>query len=73
MNRPLALPESDPMADHPPRGQEPDAPTEGEAVADPITRCLRLVYSEVAAEPIPDELMALLNQLDDRDPGASDG
>ncbi len=30
-----------------------------------ITRNLRKVYEEVAAEPLPDDLMALLNQLDE--------
>jgi len=30
-----------------------------------ITRNLRKVYEEIAAEPLPDELMALLNQLDE--------
>jgi hypothetical protein len=30
---------------------------------DPITRNLKRVYAEVAAEPIPPDLMQLLNQL----------
>jgi Anti-sigma factor NepR len=33
---------------------------------DPITRNLRRVYDEVAAEPIPDDLKRLLEQLDGR-------
>ncbi len=40
---------------------------------DPITRCLRLVYSEVEAEPLPDELARLLQELEAAENGAPDG
>jgi hypothetical protein len=33
---------------------------------DPITRNLKRVYEQVAAEPIPPDLMKLLDQLGDR-------
>lgn len=46
------------------------APPEG---SDPITRCLRLVYSEVAAEPLPEELARLLQELDAAEKGPPDG
>ncbi|MBI1252261.1 MAG: hypothetical protein GC189_12410 [Alphaproteobacteria bacterium] len=36
---------------------------------DPLTRNLKKVYAEVAAEPIPDEWMAILGQLDDPNGG----
>lgn len=73
MNRPLALQENDPMADEPPRDQKLNGAAPESAATDPITRCLRLVYAEVVAEPIPDELMRLLQELDDKVPGAPDG
>jgi hypothetical protein len=54
-----------------PPSVEPDAPTEfepaGEEGDDPITRNLKKVYAEIAAEPIPDELLSLLAQLDGDD------
>lgn len=34
---------------------------------DPITRNLKKAYAEIAAEPVPDQLMDLLKQLDDAD------
>lgn len=33
---------------------------------DPITRNLKRVYEQVAAEPVPPDLMKLLDQLGDR-------
>ena len=66
MNGQLVTPEFGLMAKKPPRdGAVP-------AAADPITRCLRLVYSEVAAEPLPDELARLLQELEATDKGPPD-
>lgn len=48
----------------PRRGPKEFSPT-GKRGDDFITRNLRRVYEEVAAEPLPDDLMALLNQLDE--------
>lgn len=48
----------------PRRGPKEFSPS-GRRGDDFITRNLRKVYEEVAAEPLPDELMALLNQLDE--------
>lgn len=31
---------------------------------DPLTRSLKKVYAEVAAEPVPEHLLELLNRLD---------
>jgi hypothetical protein len=55
------------MAVKPPHDGERPLP------ADPITRCLRLVYSEVASEPLPDELARLLKELEASDEGPPDG
>ena len=55
------------MTAKPPRDGEKPLP------ADPITRCLRLVYSEVAAEPLPEELARLLQELEASEDGAPDG
>lgn len=41
-----------------------------------ITRNLRLAYGEIAAEPVPEMLMALLKRMDDgdkRDPDPDSG
>lgn len=46
------------------RGPKEFSPSGGRG-DDFITRNLRKVYEEVAAEPLPDDLMALLNQLDE--------
>lgn len=43
----------------------------GGAGDDPLTRNLKKVYAEVAAEPIPDRLMRLLDRLDEK--SKSDG
>ena len=45
------------------RGPKEFSPS-GKRGEDFITRNLRKVYEEVAAEPLPDDLMALLNELD---------
>lgn len=63
----LAIPENDSMAEKPPNDGV------GPLQLDPITRCLRLVYSEVAAEPLPDELARLLQELEATDEGPPDG
>lgn len=55
------------MADEPPHDRD------GQLQLDPITRCLRLVYSEVASEPLPDELARLLQELEATDKGPPDG
>ncbi len=55
------------MADKPPHDGD------GQLPLDPITRCLRLVYSEVAAEPLPDELARLLQELEATENGQPDG
>ncbi len=36
----------------------------GKVGDDPLTRNLKRVYAEVAAEPIPDHLLSLLERLD---------
>lgn len=36
----------------------------GKSGDDPLTRNLKRVYADVAAEPVPDHLLALLKQLD---------
>lgn len=66
------------MAGQPPdnNGKNPDDPKErkrpreftasGKRGDDPITRNLKEVYERVAAEPIPPELMKLLDQLGDK-------
>jgi hypothetical protein len=46
----------------PPRPQE-FAPSGGPG-DDPLTRNLKKVYAQVAAEPVPDRLLRLLDQLD---------
>jgi hypothetical protein len=46
-----------------PRGPK-EFSASGKRGDDFITRNLRKVYEEVAAEPLPDDLMALLNELD---------
>jgi len=40
---------------------------------DALTRNLKRVYDEVAAEPIPDDWMKILDQLDAKSKGRSDG
>jgi hypothetical protein len=40
---------------------------------DPITRNLKRVYEDIAAEPIPDALRALLEQIDAKDKGGANG
>ncbi len=40
---------------------------------DPLTRNLKKVYDEVAAEPIPEEWIKLLDQLDAKGEGRSNG
>jgi len=67
MNPRLAFLGSDLMADKPPHVGD------GQLPLDPITRCLRLVYSEVAADPLPDELARLLQELEATDKGPPDG
>lgn len=67
MNRHLAIPEGEAMAAKPPHDGD------GQSPVDPITRCLRLVYSEVAAEPLPDELARLLQELEATEKGTPDG
>ena len=60
------------MADTPRRvksGPSNPAASPDEADLDPITRNLRRLYADVAAEPIPDELLRLLKQLDDKAAG----
>lgn len=47
-----------------------DKPPTHDAEDDLITRHLRRVYEDVAAEPIPEALLKLLEQLDS--PGAAD-
>lgn len=38
-------------------------------VKDHISRHLKLIYDAVASQPVPDRLLELLNQLDDRASG----
>lgn len=45
----------------------------GAAGDDPLTRNLKRVYDEVAAEPIPADWMDILNQLDAKAKGRRDG
>jgi hypothetical protein len=53
------------IADRPSATRRPD-----EAVAtDLIGRHLKLIYDEVASQPVPDRFLALLNQLDDKTHG----
>ena len=40
--------------------------TGGSNVKDHISRHLKLIYDAVASQPVPDRLLELLNQLDDR-------
>jgi len=44
----------------------------GAAGDDPLTRNLKKVYEEVAAEPIPEEWLKLLDQLDAKAKGRPD-
>lgn len=67
MNRHFASSGKVSMADKSPHDGD------GQLQLDPITRCLRLVYSEVAAEPLPDELARLLQELEATDKGPPDG
>lgn len=67
MIRQQAFPKGELMADKPPRDVEEPLP------ADPITRCLRLVYSEVASEPLPDDLARLLKELEGGEKDGGDG
>lgn len=67
MNRHPASAKGELMADKPPPDGEEPMP------ADPITRCLRLVYSEVASEPLPEELARLLKELEGSEKGGGDG
>lgn len=55
------------MAEKPPHKGDRQLPQ------DPITRCLKLVYSEVEAEPLPDELARLLQELEAGENDAPDG
>lgn len=56
-------------------GDTPDRPMEyapaGKIGDDPLTRNLKRVYADIAAEPIPDHLLSLLERLDTPD-GADD-
>jgi hypothetical protein len=49
-------------------GKKQDRPPEfapsGGPGDDPLTRNLKKVYAQVAAEPVPDRLLKLLDQLD---------
>ncbi len=40
---------------------------------DPLTRNLKRVYEQVAAEPVPEHLMKLLDQFDDGSEGGANG
>jgi hypothetical protein len=71
MSRNLATREDTKMVNKPPPG-DGNGGDSGETPDDPITRCLRLVYSEVEAEPLSDELARLLRELQDKE-GAPDG
>lgn len=62
--------------DPPPAGTEPrsrparargrqDFGAQRDLHLDPITRNLRRAFDEVAAEPLPDDLMELLKQIDE--------
>jgi hypothetical protein len=60
----------------PPDRSKRKRPTEfspaGRRGDDPITRNLRRVYEQVASEPVPPDLMKLLDQLGDRRNGEDD-
>lgn len=53
------------LADQPSAAPRPD---DG-VVTDLIGRHLKLIYDSVASQPVPDRLLALLNQLDDKTHG----
>lgn len=69
-------PETSILGDKPTRDRgkgDPNFSAQVEYGADPITRNLRRVYDEVAAEPIPADLKQLLEELEglkERDPDA---
>lgn len=46
------------------RGKPEEFKPAGAAGDDPLTRNLKKVYDEVAAEPIPEDWMKLLDQID---------
>jgi len=52
--------------DRPRRKRPAEFTPAGRRGDDPITRNLKRVYEQVAAEPIPPDLMKLLDQLGDR-------
>lgn len=54
-------------AERPKRKRPAEFAPAGRRGDDPITRNLKRVYEEVAAEPIPHDIMKLLNQLGDRE------
>jgi hypothetical protein len=53
-------------SDRPRRKRPPEFSPAGRRGDDSITRNLKRVYEQVAAEPIPPDLMKLLDQLGDR-------
>ena len=53
-------------SDRPRRKRPPEFSPAGRRGDDAITRNLKRVYEQVAAEPIPPDLMKLLDQLGDR-------
>jgi hypothetical protein len=60
--------------DNPPnkRGKSREFRPAGRSGDDPLTRNLKRVYDEVAAEPIPEDWLKLLDQLDAKAKGRAD-
>jgi hypothetical protein len=48
------------------RGKPSEFQPAGDPGDDPLTRNLKRVYDSIAAEPIPDQWLKLLEQLDSR-------
>lgn len=59
-------PDSIKGSDRPKRKRPAEFSPAGRRGDDPITRNLKRVYEQVASEPIPPDLMKLLDQLGDR-------
>lgn len=58
-----------PPGDEPKRKRPAEFAPAGRRGDDPITRNLKRVYEQVASEPVPPDLMKLLDQLGDRRKG----
>lgn len=47
--------------------------TRGDRTPDPVARNLKLAFEEVASEPLPDDLAALISQIEDKLDGGRNG